>query len=512
MILSSCDVDVDNPNTLTQETFWKTETDAQYGVNAVYNMIYKPGLYTRWFWFRTVLTSDEGRSQSPWAELQEWTCFKYGNYDFWEGNAWSYRDLYETIFRANQVISNIPEIEMNADVKKELMAQAYFLRGLSYYNLACLWGSDNASLSIVLEPSKPGEVPMGNDESKVFLQAISDFTKAVDGLPKEWNAYEKGRATCGAAHAFRAKCYMQQRNFTEAETDLKWLVEGDGRQYYDLVANYEDNFTTSNENNIESIFEFQYSDLHKAPAGDGDFDVDPNLGQHRGKFFAPPGIGWTDGELCPWIINEFKQEKDLDGNYDIRLKYSAFYEGMNSDFDNNNTIYKYQLDGADSNIWSLQNFTGRVFLRKYGSDFYRDYDDYHNPTNIRYLRFSDVLLLYAECIAENNGDLNKAVSYVDRIRARANMPGMAVNNLQATQSKNAFLKRLQMERVLELCSEGHRWEDIKRWKLIDTTEGLNELKSRDSDFNNFVQGRNGCLPIPSSEINNNKNLEQNPEY
>ena len=92
------------------------------------------------------------------------------------------------------------------------------------------------------------------------------------------------------------------------------------------------------------------------------------------------------------------------------------------------------------------------------------------------------------------------------------MPELATNHLSATQSPDAFMKRLQMERVLELCSEGHRWADIKRWGLLDTQPGIDELKARDADFNNFTIGKHDCSPIPSSGINNNLNLTQNPGY
>ncbi|HOM63970.1 MAG TPA: RagB/SusD family nutrient uptake outer membrane protein [Dysgonamonadaceae bacterium] len=512
LILNGCDVDVINPNTLTKATFWKTERDAEYGVNAIYNMFYKPGTYSRWIWFRLDLTSDEGWSQSPWAELKEWTRFQYVNYNFWEGNAWTYRDCYEAIFRANQALENIPNIEMDETVKNQLLGQAYFLRGLYYYNLALLWGSENNSLPIILTPSNPADTPQGYNGEDVYNQSISDLSQAVNMLPEQWDSNNLGRATKGAAYALRAKCYMQLHKWEEAKNDLYWLVEGNGKQYYDLVAKYEDNFTKDTENNKESVFEIQYSDVHKAPAGDGDFDVDPNLGLNRGQFFAPPGIGWTDGELRPWIVNEFKKEKDLSGNYDIRLKYTAFYEGMNQDFPENNRIYRYRLDGADSDIWNLQNWKGRVFFRKYGSDYYRDYDDYHNPTNVRLIRFADVLLMYAECIANTDNDLSKAVGLVNRVRQRVNMPELKVNHFDATQSKDAFLKRLQMERSLELCSEGQRWADIKRWGLVDNQGGIDELIARDEDFRNFVIGKHNCLPIPSDDVNNNPNQQQNPNY
>lgn len=512
--LSSCDVSVINPNTLTGQTFWKSESDAKFGLNAVYNMFYKPAMYTRWYWFRTDLTSDEGFSASPWAELKDWTSFNYLNYDFAEGNTLQYHSLYQTIFRANQVIVNVPAINFANQADKDIiLAQAYFLRGLAYYQLATFYGSSNKSIAIVLEPSKPGDTPSGHDKTTVYNQAISDFTQSLTmSIPEVWSEIDKGRATKGAAYAFRAKCYMQLHDYESAQTDLNWLVEGEGSTHYGLVANFQDNFTTANENNEESVFELQYSDINKAPSGDDDFATDPNLGQNRGQFFAPPGIGWTDGELRPWIVEEFKRELNLDAKYDVRLKYTALYEGMDSDFDNNNRIYKFDLKGADANIWSEGNWRGRVFFRKYSSEHYRDFDDYHNPTNIRMVRYSDILLLYAECIAENGGDLSKAVGYVNRVRARVNMPELATNHLAATLSNDAFLKRLQMERMLELCSEGHRWIDIKRWGLLESQDGINELKARDVDFNNFTIGKHDCLPIPSSETSNNLNISQNTNY
>ncbi len=509
LLFPACEVDVTNPNDLEVRVFWQSPADAESGVNAIYNMFYKPGTYSRWIWFRLDLTSDEGFSSSPWIELADWTRFIYNNYNFWEGNAWTYRDCYEAIFRANQVLFHVPDIEFVDQVAKDrLLGQAYFLRGLYYYNLALLWGSENNSLSIVLHPSKPADAPEGHSVSDVWAQVESDLQQAITMLPVSWDAENKGRATKGAAYALRAKCRMQQHNWQGAQQDLEWMVKGEGAQYYDLVPNFKDNFTHFNENNIESVFEIQYSDVHKAPAGDGDFAIDPNLGLNRGQFFAPPGIGWTDGEVRPWLVEEFKKEMDINGGYDIRLRESVFYEEMAEDFPGNDKIYRFGMDA-----WNRDNYRNRVFFRKYGTDYYRDFDDYHSPLNVRLIRYADVLLMYAECLANMpSGDLAEAIALVDRVRARVDMPALAVNHPTATQSKEVFLKRLQVERSLELCLEGHRWADIKRWGLVDNQVGLDELKQRDPDFNNFTIGKNSRLPIPSSEVNNNEGLEQNPGY
>ena len=56
-----------------------------------------------------------------------------------------------------------------------------------------------------------------------------------------------------------------------------------------------------------------------------------------------------------------------------------------------------------------------------------------------------------------------------------------------------------------------RWVDLKRWGINDQTT-LNELKARDSDFNNFIIGKSIRMPIPQSEVDNNPNLNQNDQY
>src|SRR5690606_28873487 len=92
-------LDVKNPNNLPEEQFWVSAEDARLGVNAIYAMQYKPGLWSRWIYFRYDLTSDIGYSKSPWIELADWTRFQYVNYNFWEGQVITWRDHYKAIYR-----------------------------------------------------------------------------------------------------------------------------------------------------------------------------------------------------------------------------------------------------------------------------------------------------------------------------------------------------------------------------------------------------------------------------
>ena len=146
-----------------------------------------------------------------------------------------------------------------------------------------------------------------------------------------------------------------------------------------------------------------------------------------------------------------------------------------------------------------------MFICKYSTGYYRNFEDYFAPNNYWLIRYADVLLMYAECIIETGGSPMEALTYVNKVRRRpsTNLPALE-NSIysDALSSGEKFLKRLQMERSLELCFEGWRWADLKRWGLLNSQAGIDELKSRDTVFNNFISGKHHRLPIPQIEVDN----------
>lgn len=496
LLVPSCSndlLDVENPNTITEDQFWKTQSDAEKGVNAIYSMFYQNGGFNRWIYFRLDLTSDEGFSRSPWLELGDWTRFQYINYNFWEGNVNTWRDVYKAIFRANQVLAYVPDIPFEDERWKSiLLAQASFLRGLYYYYAAILW----ENVPLVLEPSKPDDLPQQNTLQEVWAQVEKDLIAAAAVLPAKWDGPYLGRATKGAAQAMLAKTYMQQHKWTEAKTALDYFITGEGKTYYDLVPAFRDNFRGNLENNIESVFEIQFSDANKTAEGDG---PNSNMGSNRSQFFAPRGIGWSDGQARNWIIAEFKKERNKDGNLDERLRYTLFYKDLEADFGDKVYGRNWQWDADEA------------WFRKYQRDYYRNNEDYFNEINFRMIRFADILLMYAEVLNEL-GQTAAAYQYVDRVRTRANMRPLATAYPAIGSDKNAFRERLKIERELELCGESVRWADLKRWDDLTSAAGVAKVAARDPDFNNFTVGKHGRLPLPQIEVENNTNLEQNPDY
>lgn len=485
-------LDLKNPNALTTDQFWNTENDAQLGVNSIYQMFYKDGLWARWIYFRLDLTSDEGYSQSPWTELADWTRFNYINYNFWEGNGVTFRDTYKAIFRCNQVLANVPKIEFaNQDDKDKVIAQAKFFRAFYYYYAAILW----ENVPLVLEPSTPNDKPEQKNVTEIWAQVEKDLNESFDALPTKWGPLETGRPDKGVVKAMLAKAYMQQHKWPEAKIALEYLITGPGARY-SLVSNYKDNFTDINENNSESVFEIQFGDQRK-----GGTDDNPNsaVSNNRQQFFAPRGIGWSDGQARYWLVDAFKQEKNTNGDLDERLRATLFYPNLFADF--GDKTYNRNWEWGANEAW----------FRKGARDYYRDNEDYYAQVNNRLIRYADILLCYAEVLNELD-QTNDAYQYVDMVRARVKLAPLATVHPEIGADKVKFLDRLKIERVLELAGESVRWMDLKRWGDLDTQASVDKISLRDPDFNNFVVGKNIRLPLPQSEVDNNPNMKQNDQY
>lgn len=495
LFFNSCNEDelnLTSPNDLPADQFWKSPTDAEKGVNAIYAMFYKDGLWARWMYFRMDLTSDEGFSKSPWAELADWTRFNYVNYNFWEGNSVTFRDSYKAIFRCNQVLTNVPDIEFTDAARKEsILAEAKFMRAVHYFYAAELW----ENIPLVLEPSEPTDRPAQNTKEEVFAQVEKDLNEAFAALPLSWDINNTGRPTKGAAKGFLAKLYMQQHRWNDAKLAMDFLISGEGAQY-SLVSNYKDNFTAANENNTESVFEIQFSGERLGGTGE---DANAAMSNSRQQFFAPRSIGWSDGQARNWLIGAFKEEPNQNGGIDERLRHTLFYPQLQADFGDLTYGRTWQW-GADE-----------AWFRKGARDYYRNNEDYYAEVNYRLVRYADILLMYAEALNEL-GQTADAYQYVDMVRTRAKMVSLATAHPEIGNNHDSFLARLKKERVLELCGESVRWLDLKRWGDLDTQAAVDVIAQRDPDFNNFIVGKSIRLPLPQSEVDNNPNLTQNHGY
>jgi starch-binding outer membrane protein, SusD/RagB family len=492
------DLEIINPNEATVEAFWKNESDAVKGVNAVYSTLHRGGI-SRWMPFYYIIRTDEGKSTSPATPIvNNMDQFNTTDYNFWGAyDVW--KDLYVGIFRANQVLDHVPAIEMDENLKQRVLAEAKFLRGLFYFNLASLWGN----VPLMLKTSTPNDKPPTSPVAEVWAQVEKDLNEAAQSLPLSYPAEELGRATRGAAYALLAKALMQQQKYSEALTPLNWLVEGEGSSVYDLMADYRDNFLVTTENNKESVFEWQFQ-LNPGENHDDDTDNaagrtdNLNYGNSLAQFFGPSGIGWSDGEAQRWLIGEFEEEPTASGGRDPRLAASLLFDYTDEGGPDATDIYGQTFTeryGPDNT---------RVWFRKFQNDHWKDFEGYNSPNNWRYIRYADVLLMFAEAL-NATGSTTQAYQHVDRVRERAGLEKLSVAMPGLNQQQ--FLEQLKHERITELTGEGHRWNDLARWGDLGP-----ELAPHDPVFADFVVGKHELIPIPQLEIDFNPLLEQNPNW
>ncbi|MFD2720473.1 RagB/SusD family nutrient uptake outer membrane protein [Hymenobacter monticola] len=474
-----------NPNEPSTGQFWKTQDDAVRSVTAMYSGLQYIGTYSQRWHFATVPRSDEAFSQSPYVELAQYTRFIQANTTF-EYSLFMWIDFYRTIFRCNQIIDRVPGIPMDDNLKKRLVAEARFVRGLCYYDMSMTFG--NVPLNLVNADAST-RVPQGTVQS-VQEQVIKDLLAAKPDLPLTYDAANKGRATRGAAAGLLGRVYMQQRLWAEASAQFTEVISSG---QYSLVPNYVDNFTMANENNSESLFEVQFSDA--SIVGGQDF-AGAGEGNERAQFFAPPGIGYTDVEARRWIFDEFTDRtatNQVDPRRDVTL-FSAV---------GTPTVY-----GQAFGVGGLNLNPSRYFWRKYQNDRTKPTENFFSGINIRLLRYADVLLMQAEALNEQNRPAD-AAALVNQVRQR---PSVNLTPISTSLSQTAMRTQIRHERVTELSGEGMRWYDINRYGLLDNQAGIDELKLRDSDFNNFTLGKSKLLPIPQTDIDIDRSIVQNPGY
>ena len=101
------------------------------------------------------------------------------------------------------------------------------------------------------------------------------------------------------------------------------------------------------------------------------------------------------------------------------------------------------------------------------------------------IRLAEVYLNYAEILNELGTDRSTAVEYINKVRRRVNMTDLNASDFG---SYDLLLARIKHERVMELCGECLRFNDLDRWGDIYTQAGVNALAERDEDFLTYTIG------------------------
>ena len=207
--ISSCNVLEEEPFTQpSTENFYQNETDALAALTAAYARLKSGmGYYKQQFMPTLFASSDQGLSTYLYNEFKRGIVTSTNQS---LNNLW--KELYLGIREANNVIANVPEIEMDEELKNRIIGEAKFLRALHYFNLVRCFGE---------VPLRTTPVEAGDDQGLAVSSIVEIYDSIIDDLNYAslhcWGKNESrgsytndlGRATNTAAHALLAKVYTR---------------------------------------------------------------------------------------------------------------------------------------------------------------------------------------------------------------------------------------------------------------------------------------------------------------
>ena len=475
---SEKDLELSNPNQLSPETFFSNEAQVQSAVNAAYANLQTLALYGRLIWYMMDNMSHEqsGNGQQE-ADKVTFADFSFDSSNGQIGEYWD--TCYRGVNKANFVIGNesiineIPETDMSADRKRKFIAEAKFLRAQYYWLLVNRFGNIPLRNGDFTNPEGKPISP----KADVIQLIIDDLTYASANLLSK-SEEQDGRANIGAAQAFLGKVLLYEEQYAEALSSFEKMTG------YDLEADYFDNFKEETEHGVESVWEIQY-DLS---LGTGDKWGGPVVGQgknhatFRGQDYGV--LNWFNVYPSDDLVAEFESG-------DNRFQ-GRFYVVGDTYNNGANTFVDGDFAENGGNIRP-------VAWKKYQNYYKTTNEAQESGINAKVIRYSDVLLMMAEC--ENElGDSAAAIQLINRVRSRAGLGGVS-----SSLSKSEVFEAIVHERKVELNGEQIRFDDLLRWGRAVTFLANT----------NFQSGKHELWPIPDREISTNPNVteaDQNPGY
>jgi hypothetical protein len=536
---------------ISDETFWQTEQDFTYAVNAAYRNI------MGWTVIYLDNPSDLAYSQQYWRQYSDIARSQHSSQSGPHDNFWN--DAYEGLARVNEVLARLAEADdavLSAEARDRIEGQARFLRGYLYHEL--LWRFGGVPLlTTVPTPAEALEATRASRDA-VFSQVRSDLEAAASLLPTDWPAEDDGRATQGAALAYLARAALYEASYQEygagdaGAAEALYRLAANSAQavmnlgVYSLYPDFRELFMYAGEASDETIFAYRVNRGQNgwpswydfAPSSQGGNEV--GLSPTRAlvdKFRMTDGLYPSESPMYdpePPVITYAGDVGTVESlgmyaNRDPRFYATVLFPGAEN------------FDGTVFNSYPACSGTGVEGYCSITNEALDPSNFYNTPTgylgkkyldpvdravstdsglDVMLMRFADVLLMYAEAkieLGEFDQSVNDAIFLV---RDRVDMPGVDVTGMTEADA----IAMIRDERAVELAWEGLRYADLRRWRMsesvmpgyvagIDYYNGSGELVTARGDVERVFQTpRDYLWPIPASERELNPSLDQNPGY
>lgn len=548
---------------VNEGTFYKTDEHAHQGLMGIYGMLRLNEAYGYQFCFDHL---------GDIAYGYNYYMMYLATYTDRDGTIQAHwQTYYDGIHRANTFIRSVRG--MNGIISEEqinvYVAEAKFLRAVFYFTLTDLFGG----VPYYDESTNVNEEFMNLKRPRSSLEEVrahilEDLDEAIKYLPVNHAASEYGRATKGAAYALRGKVHLYDKEWQSAINDFEEIVYNKSDNYgYALDDDYarvfklyngakspETVFSIQNKSGVGTEYGMQIQALMGCRSAYGSCwnNTVPST-QLVDMYEFKDGRPFDWDEVFPGYNTMTPDERkdllsvEMDGSgtvvgireadtakilsaytcRDPRLMATVIvpyshYMGNIGRTTNVDLIFAldHNLSG-NANGGTLQNNAGWVsyLYRKFvteGDQGGAISNRLHTPFAFPLIRFADVLLMLSEAYNEA-GQLDKAVTEFNKVRARVDMPGLNSGPAWMTVSnKEQMAERIRKERAVEFAGEGLRFSDLRRWgyevarKALDNVDAVNIYG--ELIYTHLLTERDMLWPIPGVERERNEALTQNPGW
>ncbi|MEX6690384.1 RagB/SusD family nutrient uptake outer membrane protein [Danxiaibacter flavus] len=471
IFITSCKKYLDFPpeGKVPATNFFQTPDDAAKAMTSMYGNLRTWDMYGGFnYLLVNELPSDDiikGSEPGDGGANNMYHSFQFQKTEGTFNSYWNTR--YQQINLSNQVLSNVPGINMDQTLKNRYFAEAKFLRAFSYFDLLRAFGGVPIVDKVPVGPE--GMLRKTSDETYDFIE--KDLKDAIAVLPSDLPPAELGRATKWAAEFLLAKVYLYRQKYNECKTLTDEIISSNK---FSLYGDFYKLFRPEQEFCSESIFEVVSTYLNE------------NSGISSCQYAQIRGVrgsgteswGWGWGTPSDNLVKAFDNAGDV-----VRKKVTILTRGdITPDGD---LVAGIQvMDGASEPRYNGKAYVPtRIAQGKSGGT-------QNSDQNIRLMRYAEVLLMNAEAAVRTGG--NGAAS-LNLVRRRAGLSDIT----------SPTLLQILEERHLELAGEGDRF-----WDLVRTGRAAEVLGPQ-----GFVAGKNELFPIPDLQVQlSGGQLTQNPGW
>ena len=388
-----------------------------------------------------------------------------------------FNQLFQGIEYANICIANIPKMDLYANGKDEekkklqrMYGEALTLRAQFYFEAIKHWGDLPAHFHPAAELALSNPFPGRTDRDSLFAQILVDLRTAEDLVPWRGEVAAIGdspdeRITKGAVKGLRARIALFRGGYS-LRSNASMQRGSDYLTYYQIARDECNSIITSGQHNLNPSYKGLWKDQVGAHA------VNDPQGE---LMFQASAIGLTGAEDTKLGYYNGPTVNNL-GNKSINVLPTYFYLFDSTDQRRDVTCAVYNVAANGSTK------VGQAITAICDGKYRRDWvtNPVISPTNaVQYLglkwqllRYSDVLLMFAEAENEISGPTAAAYNAINQVRRRGygkpiTTPDATVD-IPAGLSKAAFFSAIIRERSLELGGEGIRKFDLIRWNLLAT--------------------------------------------